>query len=132
MQNKLLSLFFVVAIVFTLAIPVMAEEIQPRADLYFGAATAYLAADKSVTFDCTTYAIHTSISITSVWLEQKIDGEWEYVKSLPTPSYVASNTISYVTDASYSSEIGTGTFRIGFTANADGHTITRNSNSRTF
>ncbi len=107
-------------------------EIAPRADLYFDSATAFLAADKRVIFDCTTYDVYKQIRVTSVWLEQDVDGTWEYVKSLTPPSAIAENTITYVAVGSYSSNIGTGTFRVGFIANADGHTITRYSNSRTF
>ena len=52
-------------------------------------------------------------------------------------SFSCSSTVAYNTDIysalmDYSSKIGTGTFRVGFTVNADGHAITRYSNSRTF
>ncbi len=109
-----------------------ADTPTPRADLYFASATAFLATNKQVTFDCTTNDIHNKIRITNVWLEQKVDNNWVTVKSLAAPANVAQNTISYVAVADYSSSIDTGTFRIGFTADADGHTITRYSNSRTF
>lgn len=107
-------------------------EIVPRADLYFDSATAFLAADKRVVFDCTTYDVYRQIRITSVWLEQEIDGEWVYAKALTPPSTIAENTISYVAVSSYSGDIGTGTFRVGFTVDADGYAISRYSNSRTF
>lgn len=105
---------------------------MPRADLYFASATAFLAANKQVTFDCTTNNIHNQIRITAVWLEQKVDNDWVTVKSLTAPASVAQNTISYVAVADYSNNIGTGTFRVGFTVDADGYAISRYSNSRTF
>lgn len=110
-----------------------ANEVAPRADLYFNSASAFLASNKLVVFDCVAYAVYNRISITSVWLEQKIDGEWEYVKSLTPPSYVATNMADYGAEVDYSSSItGTGTFRVGFTVDADGYSISRYSNSRTF
>lgn len=131
-MNKLriVSMLLVVFTVVTSA--AVAEQIVPRADLYFDSATAFLSSNKSVVFDCTTYDIHNQIRITSVWLEQKVDGEWVTVKSLAAPATIAENTISYGAVADYSSNIGSGTFRVGFIANADGHTILRYSNSRTF
>ncbi len=109
-----------------------ANEIMPRADLYFDSASAFLARNKLVVFDCVAYAIYERIAITNVWLEQEVDGEWEYVKALTPPSYVAINMPAYGAEVDYSSAIGTGTFRVGFTVNADGYAISRYSNSRTF
>ncbi len=43
-----------------------------------------------------------------------------------------SNTFSDYKEMDYSDKIGTGTYRIGATFDADGHSITRYSNSRTF
>lgn len=127
---RAISFLFVVFVVITSV--AVAEQVEPRADLYFDSATAFLATDKRVVFDCTTYDVHDQISITNVWLEQKVDGDWTTIKSLPSPTNIAQNTLSYGAVADYSEAIGVGTFRIGFTANADGHTITRYSNSRTF
>lgn len=39
---------------------------------------------------------------------------------------------SYYKEMDYSDKIGTGTYRVGATFDADGHSITRYSNSRTF
>ena len=73
------------------------------------------------------------IVVTNAWLEQQSNGRWVYVKTLAVPATIATNTISYSATLSYSSAITTrGTFRIGFTADADGHQITRYSNSRRF
>lgn len=132
MNSKWMCVACILVLSLSLIIPAMAETTQPRADLYFGSAGAYLASDKYVTFSCTTYDVHSQISIVSVWLEKKVNGEWQYVKALTRPSYVARNAISYAIDVNYSSSIGTGTYRVGFTASADGHEITRYSNNRTF
>lgn len=127
---KVLSILMIILLIGTSI--AAAEQVTPCADLYFDSATAFLAADKLVIFDLSTYEIYDQIRVTSVWLEKKVDGEWETVKSLPVPTNVAENTISYGAVMDYSSYIGTGTFCIGFTADADGHTITRHSNSRIF
>lgn len=113
-------------------VSVAAEEVVPCADSVFGSASAYLSASKSVIFNCTTLGVKSSISITSVWLEEKINGEWEYSKALTPPSLVVSNAADYSTVSYYSSDIGSGTFRVGFTVNADGHAISRYSNSQTY
>lgn len=71
--------------------------------------------------------------VTACWLEQKNnDGSWTTVCSLAAPSVVSQNDFSYSATMDYSSEIGTGTYRIRAVYNADGHAITRYSNERTF
>ena len=127
---RVASLFLAVLMLFSCT--AIAETIMPRADSNFISATAFLAADKRVVFDCTTYDIYDEIRITIVWLEQEIDGEWVATRYLPAPTDVAEDTISYVSVAAYSSYIGTGTFRVGFGVDADGYTIYRYSNTRTF
>lgn len=128
--NRMFALFTVLILIMSAC--TATAEIMPCADDYFVSASAYLASDKSVTFDFSLYGVFSSISVTEVWLEQKVDGEWMSVGSLPRPSYVATNMADYGAEVDYSSSIGTGTFRVGFIANADGHTVTRYSNSRTF
>lgn len=103
------------------------------ADAVFGSASAFLASNKLVVFNCVAYDVYNCISITDVWLEQKTDGQWVYVKDLTPPSYVATNMADYGAEVDYSTSItGTGTFRVGFTVDADGYSISRYSNSRTF
>ena len=110
-----------------------ADEPTLCADAIFGSASAFLASNKLVVFNCVAYDVHDCISITSVWLEQQIDGSWEYVKVLSAPSYVATNMMDYGAEVDYSASItGNGTFRVGFTVDADGYSISRYSNSRTF
>lgn len=108
-------------------------EIAPRADTEFMSTTIVLKSSKSVSFRATTYEIKDSISISACWLQiENDDGTWTTVCSLPVPSETGSETISFSTSASYSSYIGTGTYRIRATFNADGHTVTVNSNERSF
>lgn len=122
-----------IVLVFILTCSVAAaESVMPRADWYFISATAFLADDGRVVFDLTTYDDHNRLYISYVWLEKKIEGTWITVKSLPAPANIEEDTCTYVAVVDYSSDIGTGTFRVGFTAYADGYTITRYSNSRAF
>ncbi len=107
-----------------------AADIVPYADEVFAAATVSLASTKKVTYKCTTYFSQDSLSVTSCWLEQKVNGEWETVRSLTPPDTANSNAQAYTRVVSYS--IGTGTFRVGAVFNASGYEITRYSNSRTF
>lgn len=130
MVRSVLSL--VLALMCFTASSVAADEPVPCADSVFGSASAFLASNKLAVFDCVAYDIYDRIAITLVWLEQDINGQWIYVKTLPPPTYVAVNMPAYGAEVSYSSYIGSGTFRIGFTVDADGYSISRYSNSRTF
>lgn len=106
--------------------------ITPYADSEFSIASASLSSRKVVSFSCVTYVEKSCISITSCWLQQKVNNSWVKVCDLDAPTNTATNSISFGALMDYSSEIGTGTYRVGFTVNADGHAITRYSNSRTF
>lgn len=132
MNKKLIAFALVCTLLTLISTAGIANGIMPCADLYFDSASAFLAANKLVVFDCTLYDVYDCISVTRVWLERKISGEWVYAKELTLPSYVAYNMADYVAEISYSSDIGSGTFRIGFTVDADGYAISRYSNSRTF
>ncbi len=136
-MNKPVSIFFAFVLVFSLLLGTMpnanASEIMPYADSEFNSATTLLKATKQVSFRAVTYSVKSSISVSACWLEKKNnDGTWSTVCPLPTPSFVASETFAYATTVDYSDYIGTGTYRIRATYNADGHTITRYSNERTF
>ena len=66
-------------------------------------------------------------------LYKKISADdWEFVCSLPVPSHVAHNASSYGSYVDCSEYIGTGTYRVTATYDADGYQITRNSNERSF
>lgn len=132
MNKKLcyVTVFIILATLITSS--AFGQTIMPRADPYFDSATVFLSADKIVVFDCTLYDVYDRISVTSVWLERMVNGQWIYVKALTPPSYVATNMFDYGAEVDYSDEIGTGTFRVGFTVDADGYSISRYSNIRTF
>lgn len=110
----------------------LASEIIPYADTEFDSASASLSTRKDVTFSCVTYERKSSIKVTGVWLQRKVNDAWQYECALTAPSEVATDTIAYSAIKDYSDKIGTGTFRVGFIVNADGHAITRYSNERTF
>ncbi len=109
-----------------------ASEIVPYADTEFSRATASLTTRKTVSFSCITHQQKSKIVITKCWLEKKANNSWRWVSNLEVPSTVAENTTLYAAVIDYSDDIGSGTYRIGFTINADGHSITRYSNERTF
>ena len=132
MIKRLVTFILVCILITGISSVALANEVMPYADLYFDSASAFLAHNKLVVFDCVAYDIYDRIAITLVWLEQEVNGQWIYVRTLPPPTYVAVNMPAYGAEVSYSSYIGSGTFRIGFTVDADGYSISRYSNSRTF
>lgn len=132
MVKKFTSLLLLVVISFTLSIG-FAEQIIPYADSEFMSAYISLSVDKDATFVGKTYEKKSAISVTACSLEKKTSSNtWSFVCSITPPSDVCENTHAYSAMASYSDDIGTGTFRIKATFDADGHTITRYSNERTF
>lgn len=109
-----------------------ATEIMPRADLEFDSAYPALLTTKQVTFRGVTYETKNYIKVTEVWLEKQVNGNWVKVADLTPPTKIATNTFVYSTTVDYANQIGYGTFRVWATFDADGHTITRSSNDRTF
>lgn len=129
---KMIRRIFAVLLVLALLLPcAFAEDsVEPYADVTFLSATCSLGMDKVATFSLLTDSLAERIVVTNAWLEQQTNGSWVYVKPLAVPATSATNTISYYATLSYASAITVrGTYRIGFTANADGHQITRYSNS---
>lgn len=124
------SLLLVLMLGMTIAV---AEEIIPYADTEFGTVTTVLQSSKQVSFRCATYSTKECISVTSCWLEiESSDGSWSYVCSLTPPTATFTNTFAYSATVDYSDYIGTGTYRVWATYDADGHSITRCSNERTY
>ena len=109
-----------------------ASQIVPCADPKFSRATASLTTNKTVSFSCMTIREKEKISIISCWLQKKTNNKWSWAGSLEAPTNIATNTTLYVAVMDYSDEIGSGTYRVGFIINADGHAITRYSNERTY
>ncbi len=129
-MKKIILTFIVVCILFSNA--ALAAEMTPYADSEFMRASASLTTMKTVSFTCVTYQTKQCIHITKCWLQQKVSGRWVKVCDLDAPADVVEDSMYYTASMVYSSEIGTGTFRVGFTVDADGHAITRYSNERTF
>lgn len=109
----------------------LAEDVSPCADTVFADATPILYSGKYVVFTASTYEVMDSVCVTSVRLEKKINGSWTHVKYLKCPTPQA-DCLQYTRTVYYTSEIGTGTYRVVATFNADGHSITRTSNERTY
>lgn len=127
--KALIAVFFLSLIMLNIA---FAAEIVPYADTEFRRVTASLTTNKTVSFSCLTIQEKEQIAITSCWLQKKINNKWSWAGSLEAPTTIATNTTMYAAVMDYSDKIGSGTYRIGFTINADGHAITRYSNERTY
>jgi len=130
MKIRLVSAFVAILVLLT-ATYSYAEGLTPRADLVFQDANAILCSGKYVVFTASTYDVADSISVTSVRLEKKVNGEWSTDRDLPCPS-AQNDCIQYTSTVYYTSAISTGTYRIVVTFCADGHSITRTSNERTY
>lgn len=130
MKIRLISVFMAIMLIMTISCA-LADEITPRADLVFQNATASLCSGKYVVFTALTYDVADSVSVTSVRLEQKVNGTWSYVTDLSCPPSQTS-CFRYSQTEYYTSEISTGTYRVVVTFCADGHSITRPSNERTY
>lgn len=131
-MNKIRVLSIIMALL--LLVPIsysFADEIAPCADLVFQNAGATLCPGKYVVFTALTYDVAESVSITSVQLEQEVNGNWTYIADLECPP-AQTSCFRYSQTKYYTSEISTGTYRVVVTFCADGHSITRTSNERTF
>lgn len=130
MKKRIIGVILSVVLLFSLSYS-YADEIAPCADLVFVDANAILYSGKYVTFTASTYDGSDVVSVTAVRLEQKIDGEWSFVTTLTCPSS-QTDCLRYAQTVYYTNEIGTGTYRVVATFCADGHSITRTSNERTY
>lgn len=129
--HKFCILFCIVSLLFCSI--ANAFEITPYADTEFDSVTTLLKSTKKVSFRAVTYNVKSSISVTDCRLEKENDnGTWSTVCTLPPPKVTAKETFAYSATEDYSDYIDTGNYRIRATYDADGHTITRYSNERTF
>ena len=104
-----------------------------NADPVFVSASITLTSGKLVVYSANLYGDKESISVVSADLYREVaPDDWEFVCSLPVPSHVAHNVSSYGAYVDCSEYIGTGTYRVTATYDADGYQITRNSNERSF
>lgn len=133
MARRLIGCILLCIMLCTLFSTVYADGVSLYADEIFMSVTANLKSSKITVFTCATIRYANEIKITSCELQQKIKESWVTICSLPAPDTVTHNTIGYGSYMDYSSYITeAGTYRISFTADADGHSITRYSNERTF
>lgn len=132
MKTKVKALIAALLLSLVLLNIAFASEIVPYADTEFSRATASLTTNKTVSFSCVTIREKEKISITRCWLQKKTNNSWTWAGALDAPTTIATNTTLYAAVMDYSDKIGSGTYRIGFTINADGHAITRYSNERSF
>lgn len=104
-----------------------------NADTEFRSASITLTSGKLIVYSANLYDEKESISVVSAYLYIEVSPDvWEFVCSLPVPSYVAYNSASYGSYVDCSAYIGTGNYRVTATYDADGYQITRNSNERSF
>lgn len=131
MNKKLLSIITIIVILSSITITAFSATL---ADEYFGSATIALISDESCSFSAITNFYVGYIKIDSCWLQKWNGTNWQYYCWLPAPSDIEYNTIGYGAYMDYASYIPNDdcTYRIGAYFNADGHTIPRYSNSRTF
>lgn len=131
-SKRLIGLALLVTFVMCVGLVAYAQSVSPQADTEFMSATVNLTSKKGVVYSCTTYYEKKSLSVSSCWLERQVNGVWSYAGSLSKPSTGNTNAQSLSRSMDYSSSIGSGTFRVAGTFNADGYEITRYSNTRTF
>lgn len=81
---------------------------------------------------CATYENKDTIKVTACWLEKKVGQDWEFDCSLTPPTEESHNTNGYAASFNCLSSIGSGTYRLAATFNADGYEITRRSTDVTF
>lgn len=132
MIKRIMAISLVICIFGSCLLLTQAEAVEQRASEYFNSANTTLSASKSVTFYCMATSPMSSIRVSYCWLQQKVDGKWEFVKHLTPPSYTGTNTAFFQYTQSYAGDIGSGTYRVAATYNADGHAIAAYSNERTF
>lgn len=116
----------------SIAATALAFDIMPYADSYFDSITINLTSKKYVAYQATAKEEHKEIKVTSCTLQKKSGTRWTDVGSLDAPTDVANNTRVYDATMDYSDDIGTGTYRIKATFYADGYTVSRTSNERTY
>lgn len=105
----------------------LADAIMPLADDVFDATKVELSSSGRVKLYCVTYGNKESIKVTACWLEKKVGGKWRFDSSLTPPAEESKNTNGYAASFNCSSSIGSGTYRLAATFNADGYEITRYS-----
>lgn len=101
-------------------------------DEVFESVVVSLSSTKTATFTADTYLRQNSIKVIVVRLYRQYGNSWTFTGYLPVPTNEATNALYYGAIMDYSSYIGTGTYRILATFTADGHSISRYSNTITY
>ena len=122
----------IIMIITLLAILVPIASATMLSDPVFDIATINLTSTKKAYFDVETSSDQGSIEVTRVRLYQMVGNSWYYVGELPVPTKKGTNTNMFSANYDYSSYIGTGTYRLYTTFCADGYSISRYSNTRTY
>lgn len=130
-MKKYVCLLMVVIQMVCLTCSAFAQEVVPCADEVFADAYINLTSGKAASYTAVTYHTCAEIKVTSSYVQQKIDGEWVTIASVSVSGFGA-NTFSYTLRADCSGVISDGTYRVVATFSADGHTVTRTSNERTY
>lgn len=133
MKNRLIRVIVCALLGLSFLVTAYATTILPYADPEFKTASLSLSSNKEVIFSATTNETKNKIYVAACWLEVKSGEKWIKVCNLTRPSLVLENIHAYSTVMDYSDSIvGSGTFRVAGTFWADGYTITRYSNEKTF
>ena len=109
----------------------VADAVAPCADEVFRDASIILTSSGRITYTASTRSVYNTISVSNCYLEQYVDNVWQFVCTLPSPASM-SNTKTYLAYTNSADYFSTGTYRVVATFSADGYTITRTSNERTF
>ncbi len=129
MIKNSISLVLVISLLFCISTEAYADTYS---DPVFYETSATLQQSKTVNFTLMTNYPVPSIKVKKCWLQKKVDGVWGGDTEVYAPSAEPSGML-YNVDFSYSSVIvNSGTYRIKYIAEADGHSITRYSTSYTF
>lgn len=130
-MKKFACILLVVIQMVCIACSAFAQEVVPCADEVFADASINLTSSKAASYSAMTYYTCGRIEITSSYLQKKIDGEWVTIASFSVEG-AGVNTYACTLRADCSSLIASGTYRVVGTFSADGHSITRTSNERTY
>lgn len=134
MKNVSMKSFHICLILLSLfcfiAVSAAAEDALPFASEYYSEATVSISSSKVISFECITYASCNTIKVSSSSLQKLEGSSWVSVSGYSKPSKTASGR-TYKAMLDCSSLIGSGTYRVTVTYNADGH-LKSCSATRTF
>lgn len=124
---------FLLILIIVFSVCVCGTMAETMADTVFSNASTSLSSTKNAVFSAYTVNVMNSIKVTRVRLYRKnADNSWSYVRDLPAPTDEATNDQYFGASKDYSAYIGAGTYRLYTTFTADGHSMSRYSNTRTY